>query len=84
MGEVKFLCSDVNMKSGSLNMKSGQVYCYSIRSFVLSLLKLKILHVLTLVFVLLFLPHRSDVVEGVIPEDMVEECTNKRQELIGT
>ena len=22
--------------------------------------------------------------EGVIPEDMVEECTNKRQELIGT
>lgn len=26
----------------------------------------------------------SDVVEGVIPEDMVEECTNKRQELIET
>ena len=30
------------------------------------------------------LPNRSEVVEGVIPEDMVNECTTRRQELIGT
>ena len=30
------------------------------------------------------LPNRSKVVEGVIPEDMINECTTKRQELIGT
>ena len=30
------------------------------------------------------LPNRSKVVEGVIPEDMINECTSRRQELIGT
>ena len=32
---------------------------------------------------MLFRPNRSKVVEGVIPEDMVGECTKRRQELIG-
>ena len=40
--------------------------------------------VIQLLLILKLLPNRSEVVEGVIPEDMVNECTTRRQELIGT
>lgn len=78
------MCSDVNMKSMWIAKHEEWTGVLLLYKELCALFKLKILHVLTLVFVLLFLPQRSDVVEGVIPEDMVEECTNKRQELIGT